>query len=255
MICDQLGSLLGFECMPLNEAGNVAFISTPFVFDDGESVPVYAELANGQLRFFDDGATVLHFLGRGLRLDDKRRLRFISKAAEQFGSVLNEAGEIEVWDNLENASQAFAKYVSTLLSITSWEQEQRGVEVDTALLVDEVVMALRAWRPDAELITDPQPMLGISGQVHRLDLRFNGQGVVATGPHPNSVSANLRKLVDIRSLIANQGETFLVVIDDRIDPEGADREARVLQTVATVMPFTALEKQGRLGHPATPWTQ
>jgi hypothetical protein len=236
--------------MPLNEAGDIAFISTPFQFDDGEPVPAFAEAAGGRLRFFDDGATMMHFLGRGLSLDDKRRLRFLTKAAELHGAVLNEAGEIEVWAHPDNASEAFAKYVSTLLSVTAWEHEQRDVTIDTALLVDEVAMALRAWRPDAPLDHEPPPLIGISGQEHRVDLWFGGEGVVATSPHPNAVGASLRKLVDIRSSPSNEGLKFLVVIDDRADPGGAAREARVLQAVATVMPMSALEQRGRSARPS-----
>jgi hypothetical protein len=90
MICNNLTNLLGVECVPLNEAGNVAFISTPFSFDDGEGVPVFAEVVAGQVRFFDDSGVMMHFIGRGVRLDDRKRLRFITTAAEAGGARLTE---------------------------------------------------------------------------------------------------------------------------------------------------------------------
>lgn len=242
MICDNLTTLLGFECCPLTAAGDVALISTPFQFEDGEGFPAFAEVAGNQLRFFDDGGTLLHFLGRGLRLDTWRRMRFITSAAEQHGATFTDCGEIEVWAPLDQAADAFGKYVSTMMAIAAWEKEQRGVAVDTGMLLDEVVLALRAWKPDAELQLDPPPLQGISGQAHKIDLVFDGKGVVATSSHPNAVSANLKKLVDIKALLANQDARFLVIIDDRADPVAADREARVMQTVATVMPYTALTR-------------
>lgn len=242
MICDQLTSLIGFECCPLTAAGDVALISTPFQFQDGEGIPVYVELANGQVRFFDDGGTILHFLGRGVRLDDKRRMKWLVSAAESNGAQLTDTGEVEVWSSVTEASVAFAKYVAAMMAVSAWERDQEGVAVDTALFVDEVVMALRANNPRAEFDLDPPPLTGVSGQVHKFDLTFDGHPVIATSPHPNAVSANLRKMVDVRGLVANTETSFLVVIDDRVDPDAADREARVLQAVSRVVPFRSLEQ-------------
>lgn len=240
MICDSLSAMIGFDCCPLTAAGNVALISTPFQFEDGEGVPVFAEVVDGQVRFFDDGGVMLHFLGRGMNLDDKRRLKFIATAAEMNGAVLNEQGEIEVWSSVESAPTAFAKYVSAILAVSAWERDQRGVSVDAALLIEDVEMALRAWRPSAPVLRDPEPFKGVSGQAYKFELLFDGQGVIATSPHPNAISANLRKLIDIKGLLANDALQFLVVIDDRNDPDAADREARVVQSVATVVPFSSL---------------
>lgn len=242
MICEKLSSLLGFDCCPLSEAGNVALIETPFQFADGEGLPVYSEVSNGQIRFFDDGGVILHFLSRGLRLENKRHLRFIQNAAEANGVALTEAGEVEVWAKLEDAPAAFSQYVSTLLQLVAWEAAQEGANQDTSHFVDEVVMALRSWKPGAYLEIDPAPVEGISGQQHKLDAVFDGQGVIVTGTHHSTVNSSLRKLVDLRARPANQDLRLLVVIDDRGDAEAAAREAKVMQAVATVLPFTQLER-------------
>lgn len=242
MICDQLSELIGFQCCPLTAAGDVAFIATPFRFADGDGLPVYTEIADGQVRFFDDGGVVMHFLGQGLRLDNKRRLRFISSAAEEHGLTLTESGEIEVWTRSEDAPGAFAKYIGGLLSIAAWEKAQEGVSQDTSHFLDEVVLALRAWKPKADLVIDPDPIEGISGQLYQLDAMFEGRGVLVTGTHHAAIGSNLRKLVDLRTRPANHSLEFMVVIDDRADPELADRESKVMQALAAVMPFTQLER-------------
>ena len=77
MICHQFSSLLGFECHPLSEDGSVAAISSPFTFEDGDSLPLFVESVNGQVRFFDDGATLMHFIGRGVRIENKRNATFL----------------------------------------------------------------------------------------------------------------------------------------------------------------------------------
>jgi hypothetical protein len=241
MICDELSTVLGIDCIPISDDGAMARIENPFAFDDGDSLPIYVQAINGQLRFSDDGGVLMHFMGRGMNFEDGRKSKFIRTAAEVNGATLTETGEVEVWAPLQMAPMAFAAYLATLMHISSWEREQRGANVDTTLLIDEVAICLRAWKPDAELIPEPE-FEGISTQRHKLDFLFDGQGVIATGPHPNAVSAAIRKLLDIRSAIQNEGVGLLVVIDDRTDDEAADREGRVLQAVARVLPFTSLER-------------
>jgi hypothetical protein len=241
MICDQLHALLGFDCYPISEDGNIAMIQTPLTFDDGDGVPVFVQYTNGQVRFFDDGQVILHFVGRGLGFDSKRKSRFIRTAAEPHGVTLTESGELEVWAALEQASPAFAKYLSTLVAITTWERDQRGVSTDVSLFVEEVAMGLRAWKPSAELFEEPE-YEGVSGHVYKLDFRFDGAGVLATSAHPNAINSAVKKLLDIRTAPGNQDLKLLAVIDDRIDPDGAKQESLIIQSVSNAMLFTDLQK-------------
>ncbi len=241
MICDQLTSLLGFDCLPLSEDGSVAKIDAPFIFDDGDALPIYVQKISDKVRFFDDGGVILHFLGRGMKFDDARKSKFIKNAAEPHGVVLTNAGELEIWASVEKAPQTFAKYMTTLLSLVAWERDQRGVNVDVTLLVDEVAMYLKAWKPMALITREPE-YVGISGQTYKLDLNFDGQGVVATSAHPNSVSASIKKLLDIRSSPHNINVDLMVVIDDRQDRESAAKDSLVIQNVAKVMQLSSLEK-------------
>jgi hypothetical protein len=244
MICEQLTSLLGFECSPLSESGDIALISTPFKFDDGDALPVFVEINNGKVRFFDDGATLRHFLGRGVKIENKKHTAFLTNAASKNGAAFTEAGEIEAWANAQEAGAAFAQFMGSMLALAAWEREQRGVDTDASAFVEEVAMALRAWKPKATITLDPM-YEGISGRAYKLDFLVEGQAVVATGSHANSVSSLLHRLIDIRGRIATNGLDVLVVIDDRQDAEAAAREASIVQSVATVMPFTALERKAR----------
>ena len=240
MICQQLTSLLGFDCSPLTESGNVVLVSTPFRFDDGDAVPVFAEIVSDQIRFFDDGHTLMHFIGRGIRIDNKKHASFLSTAAQKNGASFTEAGEIEIWASVNEAPAAFSKYVASLLALTSWERDQRGIGTDAVLFVEEVAMALHAWKPGKLIEIDPQ-FEGISGRGYRLDFMIDGEAIVATGAHPNAVSSVLHKLIDIRGRLDNSEMPLMVVIDDRVDPDAARREAMIIQRVATVMPVTSLE--------------
>lgn len=240
MICDDIASSLGFGCVPLTEDARVAMILTPFKFTDGEAVPVFIESHQGGLvRFFDDGQMLMHFRGRGLQLDDKRRLRFLTSAAAPFEAVMTAAGELEVWSRRGETQDAFRRYVSAALAIVDWEREQEGLGADLSLFVDEVGLALRAWKPGAPIVEAPE-FTGVTGQTYRLDYLFEGKGVVATSLHPISLAASVKKLLDIRSAPRNERLELLSVIDDRPDPAQAGKDGLVLQVVGEVIPFTRL---------------
>ncbi len=241
MICSSLPSITGLECHPINDDGSVAMIETAFCFEDGDSFPVYVQKIGGQVRFFDDGGVLLHFMGRGLQFENHRRTRFIKAAGEPFGVSLNEIGEFEIWAPADKAPTAFSNYISALVSITSWEKQQVGTQIDIAHFIDEVGLYLRAWKPKANLRPEPQ-YTGISGNTYTLDFDLDGKAVVAITTHPNSVSSALRKLLDIRSSPANSKLQTLVVLDDRFDQEAAKRESLVLESVASVLPMTRLQK-------------
>lgn len=241
MICQQLNTLLGFDCSPLSESGDIAFVSTPFKFSDGDSVPVFVEKVGGQVRFFDDGQALMHFIGRGVRMENKKHASFLFNAATKNGAAFTEAGEIEAWASADMAHEAFAKYINTFISLTTWEAEQAGTNTDMTLFVEEVAMALRAWKPSAQIVLD-QPIQGISGRTYKIDFVVDGELIAVTGAHPNSIGSVLHKLVDVRGLVANAQVAFTVVIDDRVDPEAARRESLIVQSVGRVFPFTELER-------------
>lgn len=244
MICENLSSILGFDCVPISEDMSIARIKNPFTFDDGESLPVYVQQINEQIRFFDDGKVLMHFLGRGMKFEDGRRTKFIKNAAEPHGVTLTADGDLEVWAAIDGASIAFTKFLSTLVEVTTWERDQRGVSTDLTILIDEIAMCLKAWKPESTIVEGPE-FVGISEQVYKLDFLFDSKCIVATSSHPNSVSACIKKLLDVRSSPQNRGLSLLVVIDDRLDHQSAMKDSLVIQNVADVMPFTTLEQHAK----------
>lgn len=241
MICSKISEMIGFECHPLSDDGSVAMIDTPFVFADGDGIPVFVERLENHVRFFDDGNVILHFRGRGVTLDDHRHTRFLKNLSEPNGVQLNDMGELEIWARADEAPAAFARYMSTLLAVCAWEVNQTGAYTDTSLFLDEVTMCLRAWKPSAS-IEEGMDYTGVSGQVYRMDLQFDGRAVLAIGTHPATVSTTARKLLDISAATDNAKLDVLVVIDDRHDPDLAKREGLVLESVSSVLMMTRLEK-------------
>lgn len=231
MICPNLLSMTGFACQPINEQGNLARISTPFCFADGDPVPVYVQSFEGNLhRFFDDGQTMLHFIGRGMQFTSGHKARFLSNIAQKYGAALNDKGIIELFST--NSSDAFARYVSCLVSITQWEKEHEGVDADGSAFATEVATAMLEKLPGREYVLKPT-YTGSSGKQHEVDFKLDGVGYLAVKPNQKSAAPALYKLVDITNRLSNAEEEFTVVIDDRFDKAAANNTLQVFMSIAT----------------------
>lgn len=244
MICAHISEMIGFECHPLSDDGSVAMIDTPFQFADGDRIPVFVERMARHVRFFDDGNVIMHFRGRGVSIEDRRQTRFLRTLADANGARLNDAGEIEVWALADEAPSAFARYMSAMLAVRGWEDEQEGTFTDASLFLDEVTMCLRAWKTGAAIRAGKE-YTGISGHVYKMDIDFDGQPVLAIGTHSATVSAAAKKLLDIHAAVDNAGINILVIMDDRHDASLAKREGLILESVATVLMMTKLENHAK----------
>jgi len=244
MICDSLFQTIGIACHPLSEDGSVAMLETAFTFADGDPLPVFVEKTAGQIRFFDDGGVLMHFRGRGIRVDDSRQTRFLG-SAQALGAALSDTGDLEIWAKADDAPQAFANYVAALLSITAWEREHEGTTVDLASFIEEVGDCLRRIGPSENVEPSPE-YVGVSGHVYKLDYDFNGKAVIAITTHNASVSSAVKKLVDIRSKPENRDFEVFIILDDRLDREAAANESRLLNAVGNVWMMTDLRQQAGL---------
>jgi hypothetical protein len=233
MFCDQLTSRIGLQCHSLDDNGNVFMIETPFRFQDGDHIPVYVEVKGNHYRFFDDGATFMHFAGLGVNLSGGNQIKFLKNAAETHGACFTDQGEIEIWAESKNSGNAFAAYVATLLELVRWEGERRATSHDTGVFVEEVAQYLMAWKR-TEIKRNPK-ITGITGREYVLDFDMDGTLVLAISAHHQSSSSALHKLIDIKGLPANGEVQTLVVIDDRKDPDAAKAEGLLLSSVSKVI--------------------
>lgn len=233
MFCDQLTSRIGLQCHSLDDNGSVFLIETPFRFQDGDHIPVYVEVKGNQCRFFDDGATFMHFAGLGINLNSGNQIKFLKNAAETHGACLTDQGEIEIWAESKNPGKAFAAYIATLLELVRWEGERKAISHDTGVFVEEVAQYLMAWKRMG--IKRNPKITGITGREYVLDFDMDGTLVLAISAHHQSSSSALHKLIDIKGLPANGEVQTLVVIDDRKDPDAAKAEGLLLSSVSKVI--------------------
>lgn len=245
MICEQLTTLLGYECHPLSDDGSVALVNTSFTFQDGDFVPVYVQHIAGQVRFFDAGETIIHLIGRGVNFKSASKIKVLKSLAERSGATFNADGEIEAYANHANASIAFAKYMSAMLGVVRWEHDQQGVASDVDLLVDEVSMYFKAAYPDQTQSMSPN-YTGISGHIYKFDFIHGEKAVIVVTTHHASISSAIKKLVDLNQMPENGNLDTLIVIDDRRDPDIARNETKILTAISKVLPMSELEKKANL---------
>jgi len=178
---------------------------------------------------------------------DGHKVKFIKSVAEPNDVNLTPEGELEIWAQASETPKAFAKYLSTIIGIVDWESKHLGVSTDISILVEEIGMCLRAWKPGLNIVHEPE-YVGISGQRFKLDYFFDGFAVVGVTPHHSSVGSALRKLIDIKGKPENSDLQIVAVMDDRLDTENAKKESMVIAAVANVWEMTKLQKQARLGN-------
>ena len=124
MICNYMSELPGLTCHPLTDDGLIAMIDSPLKYPDGDDLPIFVEKLGPQIRFFDDGGSLLHLFSRGLSLGDHRETEFIKNIVEPNHVKLNDLGELEIWCAEKDASTAFTNFLSAMRALVKWETDQ-----------------------------------------------------------------------------------------------------------------------------------
>lgn len=250
MICNNLYKLIGFSCQALNEQGSIARIATPFTFADGDNFPIYVQSYDSQVhRFFDDGQTLLHFIGRGMKFKNGHQLRFLANIAERHGASLNKNGVLEVFSEGLAPQEAFSKFLACLMAVTEWEKENEAINAnaENAAFIAEVSYALLENNPSGIFEKEPA-YFGSSGKKHTLDFKLNGIGYIAIKPSQQAAAPAIYKLVDITNRNTNIDEEIVVVIDDRFDKSAAKNISQVFRSLSEVVNFSRIDIQKNAAH-------
>ena len=237
MNCEKLQELLGMRCIA--RGMDSIEIVTPFTFSDGSGFEIFASTRGEQVHLFDDGFTLSQLHSAGLDLRSKRRWSPLRSIASLYNVTLSDDGVFETLAPASSPSLGFARFISALIGVSSWEREQAGVSADASWLVEEVALYLQAWKPNEKLLRKPS-IRGFSGRTLTFDFALNGKYIDAILPHGITTGAELRKLVDFDSSSAKLDSEALIVLDDRSNPEQAKQERDILSRVATVWNVSAL---------------
>lgn len=235
MSCDNLFRTMGFHC--IERRPGIFRVFSPITFPDGEPIGWYAEEAEKTVTISDNANTLFRLRSVGLDVSERNKWRSVKHIVESFGMKLKDSGEIIGVAQSVGAAKLVSNYIGAMLSISELEREVHEVTVESADFVEEVGARLLLWKPDSKLDRRPS-VTGHSGRVHRFDFLFDDELVEAARPNPTRTGSILRKSTDVKN--ADNPPSILVVMDDRDDPERADYEIRILNSIVRVLPFSRL---------------
>jgi hypothetical protein len=243
-LCHNMCEKLGFGCETLAVgAGGIVALDTPFGFSDGTPFVIYAEpLGGGMVRFFDAGETLFHAMGRGIRSFHSRKYQSIKSTVARHDVIVSETGEIEAYIPEAKTPIGFARFISALLAIADWEDENAGLDLGDkeSRLVEEARLYLTAIHPDLPAVKSNFRARGLSGREYGFHLMQGDAQIDAITSHPAAAASELYKLVDLRGKTLTADTKIIVVIDDRVSIDQADKEAAVLGQYAETWPMRHL---------------
>ena len=113
---------LGFSLVqvPTRDRSIAYRIDTPFKITEGAPLEIYAQLLEGQVRFFDDGLNLHTLLSLGVCFNDDHKWKSLQNIFSERGIQLHPSGSIETYTTFENATTAFSNLLRSLLKLESW---------------------------------------------------------------------------------------------------------------------------------------
>ncbi|GAB2878940.1 hypothetical protein GCM10027093_12910 [Paraburkholderia jirisanensis] len=251
--CEEICGKLGFGYERLDaDGGAIMALDTPFGFSDGSPFVIYIEhLTGGTVRFFDSGETLFHAMGRGIRSFHSRKYQSIKALLSKHGASIDESGDIQVFHPEHQMAIGFARYISALIAVADWEDENAGVDLadKETRLVHEARMYLTALHSAMPAEKSNFKARGLSGREYGFDLVQGDAQIDAISSHANAAASELYKLVDLRGKALTADTKIIVIIDDRSSINQAEQEIAVLGQYADTW---AMRK---LIHAATGGTQ
>ena len=250
MNCTDLFGAIGFGCTHLQQPDGSAIycLSTPFQFYDGDGIHIFAEECGPAIRFFDGGDTLFHVSGSGIKFRDNRSYTPIKRLVKDAGAELSDDLEISYLAAHRDLRTGFRKVLSAMLAIADWESQNAGLATDAITLAGEVEFYLQQWKPTANIIKG-EKLPGLSGREYEFAFSIEGALIDVVSSHPQSTSAEVRKLADVTGIPAQSQADITVIIDDRGDAKRASQEAAILSRFADVWMLTSL--QAKVAQPSS----
>lgn len=242
--CKNLCANLGFDCESIEFAGgSVLALDTPFRFADGNAFTVYSETIGPKVRFFDSSQTLFHAMAMGITSFSAKGYQSIKGLVSKYGADVSGQGEIELYCDADSLPSGFARYISSLIAVAEWEEQNAGMDLvssRTSQLVEEAQLYLTALAPNTPATFSDDRFRGISGRDYQFHLKQGAAHVDVIKAHPAAAASELHKLVDIRGKPMSADMEIVVVIDDRGRAQRGAEEVAVIGQFASTWTMTKL---------------
>lgn len=222
-----------FECLGFNarEFDGMLSVTTPQTFISGDPVSFYIRQDYDNFIFEDHGRN-LHSLELSLP-NPSMASKIVKNQLSKFENsiVFDGYGFKRVVDESERMG-AISEFISLFSLLTNY-QPKSVLEQNKDLILENVFNYLRKKYDKVET---EYSVKGLSGTQYQFDFLADDTLVDFTNPHPNATGALLRKIHDVQNL-TNEEFEFRIIIDDK-NPKIANKESKILSSVANTMPLS-----------------
>lgn len=239
MICQELLSN-SMTCQVVSTArGQMQYLSLPYHFSDGSCLSAYViEQEHGYL-VTDDGSTVFKIMCNDIDLSDRRRWQPLKNIASRYGFDLNDSGSLRKQYAHDAVSDIPRELLLMMGELVNWEvsiHETGDYDLTLHTHVEELLISIYRSQPESnKVVTGPH------GAKYSFDFYVGGTYIDAFKPHAITTGSKLRKLHDLARLDSEM--RFLMVIDDRFDPDKASSEMGIFSDIASATLVTSLEER------------
>lgn len=233
---------LGFGLYPeeTRDGSELFALASPFRMLNGAPFDVFVEKVGNLFHIFDDGLTMHEIVSCGIDMSNHYRWSALRKIASSRNVNLSRSGVFEAYTSFEKAEIAVENYLRVMFSIDDWLRETSTSIQAANSLVEESKKLFHRWWPSKEIVDKPK-IHGVSGMQLEFDFMIDDKYVDAIPPSANASAGFLRKLFAIPTTTRASINT-IVVIDDRISKEAANREKIIVAEHSNVIMLSRLEK-------------
>lgn len=242
MICQQILSA-SLSCQTVQTPkGEMQYVSLPYHLSDGACLGVYIINQGGGYLVSDDGSTLFKILCNGIDLTDRRRWQPLRSIVSRYGYSLSDTGTIRKEYPIDRIDEILSEVLLMMAEVVNWDisiQETGDFDLALHSRVEELLTMIYHKRPETN-----KQVIGPHGAKYTFDFYADGLYIDAFKPHPITTGARLRKLLDLGRMDGDM--KFMMVIDDRDDPEKAQAEMGIFTSVATATTVSLLEQRASM---------
>jgi hypothetical protein len=239
MICQEILSS-SLTCQTVKTAkGVMHYLSLPYHFSDGSCLSAYVVDQDHGYLVSDDGATLFKMRCNDIDLSDRRRWLPVKNIAAKYEFELSDSGTLRKFYSVESVREISRDLLLMMAEIVNWEisvHETGDYDLTLHTHVEELLTGIYRTAPETNKV-----VFGPHGAKYDFDFYVGNTYIDAFKPHATTTGSKLRKLHDLSRL---DGEMqFLMVIDDRFDPQKASGELGIFTGMASSTLITSLEQR------------
>lgn len=247
MICSDLMTNLGYECISMTET--ISRVISPYLYgDDGEHIGVFIQDINGRIKVTDSCDALMNIESRGINLTTAR-LNKIKAILQAQGIEMDENGEILCWASSETLPEATTKVIkggiiASVLSLDWYSQPNIQDKFDKSVInffthskiKDQVKVREIVYGSSGHGILVP---VTITNKIN-ISPNFVFSSSVHDSKSWQTAYTLLGKLLDLKSKTPERNNRYIVIDTDKVGDQ-LDKLSILFDQTANILPYDLRE--------------